>query len=178
MKAFLLKLTIPNVFTVLCLLALGVNGLLQVGLQRDMAQKAEKLQANLQRTQQLSGEMKDGLHGLSELRDASAHMAGTLSELEQTTAAMSGGLEQLDSIVHGIDGTIGQLGTSTQASGEAVNSTDQHARDLLAILQKIHDVNGDVIQHLDRMIADQRGVNADLADLNAKTQVLPQTGGK
>ncbi|MBL0385283.1 hypothetical protein JJB07_01375 [Tumebacillus sp. ITR2] len=170
-------LTIPKIFTVLCLLALGINGLLQVSLQHDMATKADKLKSQLQHTQQLSGEMKNGLHGLDDLRTASVHMAGTLDQLEQSTSQMSDGLGQLDGIVKGIDGTITQLGVSTQATGTAIDSTCQHANDLLTTLQKIREVNSDVIANLDGMIQNQQRINSDLAEMNAKTAVLPQTGG-
>lgn len=177
MKKWLQTLSLPKMITVLCLLGLGVNGLVQVGLQRDMSQKAAQLRTQIAESQQLSGQMKDGLNGLPELRDTTAHMAQTLTTLQTTTAQMNQGLGQLESTVSGIDGTVQALGQSTKSTDVQVQAAEQTAADLQALLQQIGAVNGDVINNLNQMISNQQAINADLEDMNNKTKILPRLGG-
>lgn len=177
MKSILLALSVPKIITVLCLLGLGVNGLVQVGLQRDMTQKAEQLRGQIAQTQQLSLQMKDGLSGLADLRDTSTHMAKTLTALQTSTSAMSQGLGTLEGTVSGIHGTVQALGTSVSKTDKQVQATAGTASQLLDILNGIQGVNDDVISHLNGMIADQQRINANLQEMNRKTQLLPQWGG-
>lgn len=169
-------LSVPKVITVLCLLGLGANGLVQVGLQKDIAAKSEKLKAQIAETQQLSGNMKNGLNGLTELKESTVHMAGTLRELKTTTSDMDQGLATLDQIVSGINQSVQSIGHSTQQSVNQIQVTQEAARQLLVFLQNISQVNSEVIANLNQMIQDQTTINQNLEEMNRKTDLLPKWG--
>lgn len=167
------RLTVPKVLTVLCLLGLGINGLIQVGLQRDMGKKAAQLNTQVAAAQSLSGKMKDSLTGLTELRDSTTHMSGTLHALAAATADMNGGLALLSTTVSGIAVSVQALSQSTQASQHEIQSAQQASSSLLALLQQMTDINNHLISGLNQMMTDQSGINADLESMNRKTQMLP-----
>ncbi|HEU4963856.1 MAG TPA: hypothetical protein VFV52_08390 [Bacilli bacterium] len=171
------QLTVPKIITLLCLLALGLNGLVQVGIQHDMTEKAQELQMNVAKTQELSTQMKGGLHGLSDLQQSTAHMAGTLRQIHRETAGMSEELGELERTVSGIDSAVQQVGTSTKNTGATLTEAQRASADLLAVLRDIRNINGDVIANLQAMISAQKAINANLSEMNDKTAVLPQLGG-
>lgn len=166
-------LSVPKIITVLCLLGLGVNGLVQVALQRDMAAKTTQLHASLAQTEKLSGQMKTGLAGLVPLQQSTEQMNSTLTALESATADMSQGLAQLSSTVSGIGDTIVNLGSSTSLSKTQVVGATQSARTLLSILKSLMSVNTNLISNLNQMANDQSAMNADLQSMNQKTQLIP-----
>lgn len=169
---WLTALSVPKVLTVLCLLGLGANGLLQVGLQRDMAQKAIQLNTQVASAETLSGQMKDSLTGLSALKNSTGHMQLTLQSLAGATSDMDQGLALLFTTVNGISTSIHTLGISTEASQKQIVSAKQTSTELLDVLQQMVNVNTDVMAHLNQMMADQNGINQDLAAMNQKTQIL------
>jgi chromosome segregation ATPase len=166
-------LSVPSVLTVLCLLGLGVNGLIQVGLQKDMTKKATQLNKQVATAQNLSGQMKDSLTGLKDLKTSTQHMQGTLLTLASTTGDMDEGLALLYTTVNGISGSIHTLGQSTQTSKSEIESARQTSAQLLSLLQGMVSVNSTIINHLNQMMTDQNGINQDLQSLNQKTQILP-----
>lgn len=166
-------LSVPKVIIVLCLLGLGANGLVQVGLQRDMAAKTSRLRTSIAATEQLSGKMKSGLAGLIPLQQSTEKMSATLSQLESATADMNQGLAQLAQTVSGIKGTVNSLGGSTGGSKTQVESATQSATVLLSILKSLMNVNSNMITNLNQMASDQNQVNANLESMNQKTQLIP-----
>ncbi|WP_018131056.1 hypothetical protein [Effusibacillus pohliae] len=176
-KDWLQALSIPKLITVLCLLGLGVNGLVQMGVQRDIAVKSEKLRAQVVEAQQLSDSMKSGLNGLTELKDTTLHMAGTVKQLQSATHDMHLGLVTLDQTVAGINQSVQTIGQSTQQSVSQIQTTEATARALLDFLQKISLANGQVIANLNQMMQDQQRINQNLDEMNRKTAILPRWGG-
>lgn len=177
MKNWILSLSVPKILAVLCLLGLGANGLAQVGLQKSIAAKAERLSTQVAQAQQLSGGMKDGLAGLNELKETTVHMEGTLQELQSATSDMDAGLGRLDQIVGGIDKSVQTIGNSTQQSVAQIQLSEKAAAQLLQFLQKISQINSNMISNLNTMMEDQKKVNSNLEDLNRKTNILPRLGG-
>lgn len=169
---WLTALSVPKVLTVLCLLGLGVNGLLQVALQRDMAQKAVQLNTQVASAQTLSGNMKDSLNGLNDLKSSTVHMQSTLQSLAGATSDMDQGLALLFTTVNGISGSIHTLGASTETSQKEIQSAKQTSSELLDLLQQMVHVNTDVMSNLNQMMVDQNGINQDLSAMNQKTQIL------
>lgn len=170
-------MSVPKMITVLCLLGLGSNGLVQVGLQKDIAAKAQKLSTQITETQQLSGGMKNGLTGLNDLQQSTVHMESTLQELQTTTQDMDQGLSTLGRIVAGIDQSVTTIGQSTRQSVNQIDLTKDAASQLLGFLEKISQVNAQVISNLNQMIQDQKAVNQNLESMNHKTGMLPSWGG-
>lgn len=173
----LVKLTVPQVLTALCLLALGVNGLVQAGIQKGMAEKAERLQAQVVKTQELSVEMKEGLVRLPELQEASGRMEATLRQIAAETAGMDGQLAELDRTVAGIDGAVGEIGASTGATTGSLDSARQSSAELLAVLRVIEQVNAGLSADLNGMLTDQQAINRELAEMNRKTAAVPSLLG-
>lgn len=169
---WLTSLSVPRVLTVLCLLGLGANGLLQVTLQRDMAHKAIQLHTQVAGAQTLSGQMKDSLNGLTALKASTQHMQGTLQSLASATGDMDQGLALLYTTVNGISSSIHTLGVSTETSRTQIEAAKQTSAQLLGLLQQMVDVNTDVTTHLNQMMADQNGINQNLESMNQKTQIL------
>lgn len=175
---FLKIMSIPKLITVLSMIGLGVNGLVQVGLQKQMAAKAETLQLQIAQTEQLSGKMKDGLHGIEDLKKASAHMSGTLQSIEEATGDMNNGLATLDQTVSGINGSVKTIGSSTHDSAAVIQTAEQNSDALLAILQQIGQVNSQMIEQMNVMIQAQTAINNNLHQMNQKTAILPGSGGQ
>ncbi|MGB8954426.1 MAG: hypothetical protein WCC10_03580 [Tumebacillaceae bacterium] len=176
-QALAKALSVPKIITVLCLLALGVNGLVQAGLQRDMTRKAQQLSQQVATSQELSTQMKQGLNGLGDLQAASARMEETLRQLQAETSGMNGELATLDKTVSGIHSTVTALGSSTQATGETIAAVQKAAEELLGVLKQVGEVNGGMIANLNQMIGDQQAIIQQLAEMNRKTALLPQWGG-
>jgi DNA repair ATPase RecN len=177
-RNLLQALSVPKVITVFCLLALGANGMVQVGIQHDMSVKASKLQASLQQSEQLSLQMKNGVSGLNNLRDTTTHMSATLQQLQSSTADMNQGLATLEQIVSGINSAVQNLNQSSKDSDGKISSTIQTSQQLSSLLQQLNQVNTDVVTNLSAIVHDQNGINANLEDMNRKTQLLPRLGGK
>ncbi|GAX90291.1 hypothetical protein [Effusibacillus lacus] len=175
--SWLKTLSVPKVITVLCVLGLGFNGMVQIGLQKGIQAKAQQLDAHVRESKELSGDMKDGLVELEILKETTLHMEGTLGQLKTYTGEMSEGLGRLDQTVKGIDQAVSTIGNTTQASGDKIGATEDTARQLLVILLQINDINGTIISDLQRMIESQRTINRNLEDMNRKTRFLPGWGG-
>jgi hypothetical protein len=170
------KLSVPQILAVLCLLALGLNGLVQVSLQRDMAEKATLLQQRVAETEAMSVQMKDGLGGLTELQQVSAHMAGTLQGIQAETGGMNQDLAELEQTVGGIGTAIEQISASTKSSGATITATKDAASGMLGVLRQVSTVNSGLIDHLNGMKQDQQRINNALAEMNRKTAILPSLG--
>lgn len=171
-------ISVPKIITVLCLLALGINGMVQVGIQHDMSIKASKLRTNLQQSEQLSLQMKGGLSGLDNLRDTTKHMSTSIQQLQTSTGDMNQGLATLEQIVGGIDGAVKNLNSSTKDSNSKINTANLTSQQLAVLLQQLNQVNADVVTNLSSIVQDQNAINANLSDMNRKTQFLPGLGGK
>ncbi|ARU63300.1 hypothetical protein CBW65_21670 [Tumebacillus avium] len=167
-------LSVPKAITVLCLLGLGVNGLLQVGIQRDIEQKALQLKGQVAQTHELSGEMKAGLQGLSELQTASARMEAKLGRVQAETAGMNEELAELDGSVRGIGEAVQKLGSSTGATAETLKTAHEAASELLAVLRGIEGTNSGMVTDLAVMLRAQEEINRNLREMNDKTLILPQ----
>jgi hypothetical protein len=163
----------PRILIVAALCGLGVNGLVQVGLQRDMGSKTTLLSSQVQAAQAQSAQMKQSLSGLQQLQKSTKHMASTLSTLSSATSDMDNGLSILENAVVGISDSIAQLGGSTTMSGQQIQSAIQSASKLVGTLNQIQQLNGDVVSHLSQMVNDQAAINNNLSELNQKTAVIP-----
>lgn len=166
-------LSVPKVITVLCLVAMGVNGLLQLSLQRDMAAKTTMLKARVADAGQLTGQMNSGLAGLKPLATTSGQMKGTLSQVEALTAAMNQSLSALDRTVANINSTAKTIHGSVAESTTELATLHQSSQQLSQILSGLQSTNTDVVRQLNAMIADQQAINQNLAQMNAKTAILP-----
>ncbi|BCJ86351.1 hypothetical protein [Effusibacillus dendaii] len=102
----LLSLSIPQKITLLCLLGLRANGLIQMGLQNRIVVNAGQLKTQVTEAQQLFSGMKDGLGGLTELKAVTVHMSGNVQELQSATADMDQGLQTLNQTVSGINQSV------------------------------------------------------------------------
>ena len=102
------------------LVGLGINGLVQVTLQRDMRDKTTVLASQVRQAQSLSGKMTDSLSGLPVVEHQSENMASTLQQLSSQTADMDHGLAILQQTVQGIANAIQSLGGSTSASSTSL----------------------------------------------------------
>ncbi|MCL6516257.1 hypothetical protein [Alicyclobacillus sp.] len=163
----------PKVLVVVCLAGLGINGLLQVGLQHDMAARSAELQQQVARAQGQSGQMKSSVAGLPHLSATTAEMQNVLGQIEATTAHMDQGLMVLADTVAGIEKDAAALTGSTQASDAQIRQAAATAQALLAQVQDLQRMNADVVAQLRSMASDQVQINRDLEDMNAKTAFLP-----
>jgi ABC-type transporter Mla subunit MlaD len=162
-----------KLLAVTALVALGVNGLVQVGLQRDMQAKTGELAQRTAQAVELSKQMNGGLVDLGQLKKTSEHMRQTLQQLQSATATMNQGLATLNTTVQGINGAVAQIGETTAASGSQVTAATNQAESLQSVLQQLMLINSDVISNLGQMIRDQQAINADLAEMNQKTRFIP-----
>ncbi len=155
------------------LVGLGVNGLCQVWLSKDMRAKTGQLSSQVQSAQALSQQMKNSLNGLDDVQQSTVQMAATLDQLEATTADMDIGLATLERTVQGIAGTIESLGNGTSHSSDALSNAVKSAQALLSTLDTVRSKNASAIDHLNRMVQDQSAINRDLHEMNQKTAILP-----
>lgn len=166
-------LSVPKVITVLCLVAMGVNGLLQLSLQRDMATKTTVLKQRVAEAGQLTGQMNSGLTGLAPLAKTSGEMKLTLGQVEALTAVMNHSLGVLDQTVANINSTAKTIHGSVAASTNELATLHQSSQKLSATLANLKSTNTDVVNQLNAMIGDQQSINQNLAQMNAKTAALP-----
>ncbi len=166
-------LSVPKMIGVLCLLGLGVNGLVQVGIQKDMAQKTAKLKAQVEQSQALSSDMKGSLNGLSDLQQSTSHMENTLSKLDSATSDMNTGLATLSTTVSGLDSAINQIAGMTSGSKAQIEKAIETAQTMVNALSDITNLNGHVIQNLSQMSSDESSINNNLKDMNRKLQIIP-----
>ncbi|GMA50046.1 hypothetical protein GCM10025857_14030 [Alicyclobacillus contaminans] len=155
------------------LVGLGANGMVQVGLQKDMRDKTDQLAAQVKQAQGLSGRMTSSLAGLPTVQQNSEDMAQTLNALAIQTAEMNQGLAQLQQTVQGIADAVQALAGSTTASGHSLGLALNAANGLSASLETAANSNRTVLQYLQQMEADQTAINQDLQSINAKTAWLP-----
>lgn len=167
-KALLWKLALP-----VGLLALGMNGMIDVGLQRDMAAKTVQLDTQVAAAKTLSGQLSQGLTGLSQLQQTTVQMQSDLLDVAQATSNMATGLQTLANTVAGIRSAVLQIGASTKVSSAELTTTWQAAESALANLRSIHSVNSQVVSTLSSMLSSEDAINQSLHQMNQKTALVP-----
>lgn len=168
-----IPLSIPKTLSVVLICLLGVNGLIQVHLQRDMATKSVQLNDQVHESKDLTKNMKAGLGGLNQLDKATTTLSSTLSQIEGTTSQMDSGITLLNTTVAGILHSIQAIGSTTNASSESLSQINESTGRLLAVLEAIHRINSQSISSLSSMVNDESAINTDIAQMNQKTAVLP-----
>lgn len=168
-----IPLSIPKTLSVVLICLLGVNGLIQVHLQRDMATKSVQLNDQVHESKDLTKNMKAGLGGLNQLDKATTTLSSTLSQIEGTTSQMDSGITLLNTTVAGILHSIQAIGSTTNASSESLSQINESTGRLLAVLEAIHRINSQSISRLSSMVNDESAINTDIAQMNQKTAVLP-----
>lgn len=168
-----IPLSIPRTLSVVLICLLGVNGLIQVHLQRDMATKSVQLNDQVHESKDLTKNMKAGLGGLNQLDKATTTLSSTLSQIEGTTSQMDSGITLLNTTVAGILHSIQAIGSTTNASSESLSQINESTGRLLAVLEAIHRINSQSISRLSSMVNDESAINTDIAQMNQKTAALP-----
>lgn len=166
-------LSVPKIITVLCLVAMGVNGLTQLGLQRDMAVKTKKLQGQVAQAESLTVQMNAGLTGLKPLAATTEQMKGSLTQIQTLSSEMNQGLSALDNTVAHINTTVRGINGSVAESTKELATLRQISSQLGNVLGGLKSTNSDVVGHLNGMIADQQAINADLEQMNQKMAAIP-----
>lgn len=155
------------------LLALGVNGVIDVRLQQDMAKKTVALQSNVSQAKSLSGQLGQGLQGLPELEQTTKNMQSTLGQIQQSSLAMATGLATLTQTVGGINQSVVTTRSGVSKSNTAIDSISQSELHILQTLQTLNQVNADVVGQLGTMLADEDSIRQDLVQMNQKTALVP-----
>jgi ABC-type transporter Mla subunit MlaD len=167
------RIAVPQVITVLCLMAMGVNALIQLGLQRDMAAKSQQLHATVAKAAALTGQTNNGLTGLKPLSQATQQMNDSLTQIQSLSAQMNQGLAALNTTVASIGSTVKNIDGSVGESTQELTTLHKVSSDLSGIMGNLKQTNGDVIGNLNGMIADEQAINQDLEQMDAKTKMVP-----
>jgi len=167
-KAWAWKLGLPA-----CFVALGINGFIDVGLQRDMAAKTAKLDVQVALAKQRASQLHNGLLGLAQLKQTTFNMQNNLVLVEQSTAAMADGLQMLSTTVAGINGSVTQIGRSTVTSSSQLLQTEKAAQNALSNLQTLNAVNHEVVDNVASMLTSEESINRNLQQMNQKTALVP-----
>jgi|SRR5579875_1540619 len=162
-----------KIFIPIGLVALGINGLVQVSLQHDMTVKSAKLNAQVGMAKTLSGQLHTGLSGLTTLKNTTEHMQTSLVQIQSSTANMASGLATLSVTVAGLETSIHNIRTGVQVSNGNIGSIDQTAKSVLSTLEQLASVNSDIVGNLHSMISDETAINHDLTQMNRKTSMIP-----
>ncbi|QQE78288.1 hypothetical protein [Alicyclobacillus sp. SO9] len=167
------RLTIPKIITALVAIGLGVNGMIQLHLQKDMKTKTVELQQQVQSAKQLSGKMNHGLTGLSSIKASTLAMEGTLQNLGSVSDQMDTGLKQLSSTISGLNQSIQHISSSTGAANQSAQQIEQNLQPLVGLLSSMKTTNQGMENNLASMITDEQAINQDLAQMDKKTSILP-----
>lgn len=166
-------LAVAKVVIPVGLLLLGVNGLVDVQLQKDMNHKSTQLQRNVSEAKSLSGQLGQGLTGLGPLQQTTEHMQASLQNIEQSSLAMATGLATLAQTVSGINQSVLTTHSGVAQSQSAIQSISQSEMHILSTLQNLNQVNSDVVSNLGVMLSDEESMRQDLAQMNQKTALVP-----
>ncbi|GMA62542.1 hypothetical protein NZD89_22455 [Alicyclobacillus fastidiosus] len=164
----MVKVAIP-----VLVIALGVNGLVDVRLQRDMAAKTTKLTQQVREAKALSAQLHGGLRGLPTLKSETVEMQSSLVSVQGAAANMAAGLSTLATTVAGIHQTVTAIHTGVQASNQQINAIQTSETHILATLQQLSAVNNQIVEQLGSMVSDEQQIDANLTQMNEKTAVLP-----
>lgn len=164
---------VAKIFVPVGLLALGINGLTDVGLQRDMAKKSILLHQEVTQAQSLSAQLPQGVAGLSQLQSITGNMQNSINQVQSTTSLMAEGLVSLAKEVTGINQAIATISGSVNISKNDVAEINQTEAQVLQTLQQLKSTNGDVVNHLGSMVSDEQSINQNLANINSKTRMIP-----
>ncbi len=165
--------TIAKIIIPVGLVVLGVNGMMEVRLQHDMDQKAVSLKQNVSEAKSLSGQLGQGLQGLSQLQQTTKHMQSSLVQIQQTSLNMAAGLGTLAQTVAGINQSVATIGNGVGQSQAYIHSISQSELKILNTLQHLNQVNSDIVQNLGTMLADEGSIHNNLVQMNQKTALVP-----
>lgn len=164
----MMKVAIP-----VLVIALGVNGLIDVRLQRDMAAKTTTLTQQVQEAKALSAQLHGGLQGLTTVQSETVQMQSSLVTVEGAAANMASGLSTLATTVAGIHQTVTDIHAGVQASKQQIDAIQTSETHILSTLQQLSAVNNQIVEHLGSMVSDEQQIDANLAQMNQKTALLP-----
>lgn len=165
--------TIAKMIIPVGLLVLGVNGMMEVRLQHDMDKKAVSLKQNVSEAKALSGQLGQGLQGLSQLQQTTKHMQSSLVQIQQSSLNMAAGLGTLAQTVAGINQSVATIGNGVGQSQASIHSISQSELKILNALQHLNQVNSDIVQNIGTMLADEGSIHNNLVQLNQKTALVP-----
>lgn len=167
------SLTIPRIIAAGLAVALGVNGIVQLGLQRDMKTKAGQLKQQVTTAQRLSGQLNSGLSNLVSIQQSTLGMKQTLGQLESVTGDMDHGLQQLSSTVAGIDTSVKDISSSTGNANQSAQDIAANLKPLVGLLISMQATNQGMEANLAAMANDEKAIDSDLAQMDKKTSLLP-----
>ncbi|KPV41978.1 hypothetical protein [Alicyclobacillus ferrooxydans] len=155
------------------LLLLGINGLVEVRLQKDMAAKTITLTKQVSQAKSLSGQLGEGLGGLTELQKTTESMQATLVQVQTASANMASGLASLSQTVTGINQSVSTIKTGVGQSQSDIQSISASELHILSTLGQLNQINGSVVNNLGVMLADEDSIRQDLVQMNQKTALIP-----
>lgn len=155
------------------LLALGINGLIDVRLQRDMAAKSIQLTNQVHQAKTLSGELHTSVSGLGDLESTTKDMQSSLIGVQSAAYQMASGLSTLAGTVAGINQAVNTIHGSVGDSETHIAAIQREEQSILATMQQLNTVNGSVVQNLGGMISYEGQINQDLQQMNQKTAIIP-----
>ncbi|WAH36143.1 hypothetical protein [Alicyclobacillus dauci] len=166
-------LTVAKIGIPTLLLLLGINGLADVRLQKDMAGKSVKLAQQVAEAKSLSGQLQGGLTGLGDLQTTTQSMQSSLVRVQGAASNMASGLSTLATTVAGINQSVSQIGGGVGKSKTEVAAIEQSEERILATLEQLSQTNSDMVNHLGQMISDEQQIDSSLSQMNQKTALVP-----
>lgn len=160
-----------------CLAALAFNAHRQLQIQRRLLNGSQELEQLVARSRVVSIETNRQLTSVQELDEATSAMDGKLARVALTNAAIRTRLDDLDRTVASIQEAVGAMNGQVGRSRELLGQIAAETAALHATLQSSRRVGAEVGGHLAELVRAQEAINADLAELTAKTRALDRFAG-
>ncbi|HYG60492.1 MAG TPA: hypothetical protein VD902_20665 [Symbiobacteriaceae bacterium] len=155
-----------------CLVAVAYLTYQQLAAQQRILVGSQALEAKVAEAARISAETNLQLGKVKELDTATTGMGEKLKQIGEINAALKGELLRLETTVTGLEASVGALDQQAVQSNATLRSIASQSDALLVTLRRSRTTGEQVSDRLARMLELQEGINADLAEMNRKTEIL------
>jgi methyl-accepting chemotaxis protein len=161
-----------------CLVALAVSSYQQLQIQRRILVTSRLLETKLAESKAISASMNDQLVNVAQLDDATRQLNEKLKRVVNTNRAIRDELTGMESTVNGISQAVGKLDQQAAASHLLLAEVARQSTLLGETLGRSYTTGSEVSRSLSHMVELQEAVNADMAEMDRKTQPLDRFTGR